>query len=995
MTVKGKWRLDELLGVGGMAAVYAATHRNGNRAALKILHPEFAREEAVRTRFVREGYVANRVDHPGRVAILDDDQTDEGAPFLVMELLRGRTLQQELKRVGKMPVVEALRMAADVLDTLVSFHEQKIVHRDLKPGNIFLPEEGPIKLLDFGVAQLRETGSEATRAGTAFGTPSFMAPEQAMGKTDTLDARADVFAMGATLYSALGGKRLWHGKSSNESYILAATQPAPSLARLAPELPVEAIALVDKALQWDRRNRFQSAAEMRDALHQLVAQLELSGEQGQPVAAAEPSAPARRAHPAARRPGAPAPAPASALPHQPPLPTTAPLGEPRSSLGPTTKSRSLAPGGPSRSPPAAREAAGTAGPLRQSLAPGERAVPTTLEWDGIKLEDVFKRLDRLLKAIRHYGLGHPEAASKVHGVHEAIISVLRADPNALCWEIQPYCFTREGEPLWEPEPPADVIPYNLHASGLKRVQLLPGLPEEELRKFCELISLDPSAEGGVTDIAGALWDAGLTKITLEITDDLTGFDATEEEGFWAETDDVEALVSDDLGACVEQAGQMGDAAYAKDLAMALQPLVMLARDEVAEALAMAIGVEGRSRGYGSSADALRLDPATSATLLGELRQPAERWRERFLDLAMDAMADAAWRGDEPLVWATFGAHARRLVRTGDIETLFALYEGLFERLGPFQQQPEFAVTLRGLTSEMFQGRVLDAVAKLAAGVDAGAASLDLGGKQSAELRERALQTLRTVAGLLDAQRCGEGLTLADQLPDGEPLELLLGWLGHQLLGNEAFFAEQIHRLSPRLAHRVLGMLHATGSEEALGAIRPLRTSANPSLRCEAMALLAESHEMLKDQLLDMIDGLDMTLRAAALSTMVRHQVRALGPGLIRVIESPGFRERPLDAQQEILRALHDLHPRRAESLLCAMVRQHGLMKDDALDRTRTLAAELLGEWGDTAEILAALDEALARRWWNSAELREAARKATERVTARLGAARAGGQQGAP
>src|SRR5262249_21719063 len=182
MWINGKWRLDALLGVGGMASAYAATHRNGSRKALKILHPEFARGDNIRERFIRESYVANKIDHRGRVAIDDEDVTEQGEPFLVMELLEGETAQQLWKRHGrKVPVADALSIAAEVLDTLQSFHEKGIIHRDLKPANIFITREGVVKLLDFGVARMRDAAVDMTKAGTALGTPSFMAPEQAMG----------------------------------------------------------------------------------------------------------------------------------------------------------------------------------------------------------------------------------------------------------------------------------------------------------------------------------------------------------------------------------------------------------------------------------------------------------------------------------------------------------------------------------------------------------------------------------------------------------------------------------------------------------------------------------------------------------------------------------------------------------------------------------------------------------------------------------------------
>ena len=328
--IRGKYRLDALLGIGGMATVFAATHRNGSHVALKLLHVEFARDDAIKERFLREGYVANKVDHPGRVAILDDDETALGESFLVMELLRGKTLQQVWKRSPdkKCPPLEAVRICEAVLDTLIPFHELTIIHRDLKPANIFVTKQGEVKLLDFGVAQLREAGGEAmTRAGTALGTPSYMAPEQAMGKGDQLDGRADVFAIGATLYAVLSGRRLYHGRSDNEAFILAATQPPPSLARSAPELPVDVIALVDRALKWDRRRRTPSAEAMRDECRKFIRSQGatviseiMTGVVAPAPAASAPAMEPRCSHPSPRL---PTPAPCPSIPSvawRPPLP---------------------------------------------------------------------------------------------------------------------------------------------------------------------------------------------------------------------------------------------------------------------------------------------------------------------------------------------------------------------------------------------------------------------------------------------------------------------------------------------------------------------------------------------------------------------------------------------------------------------------------------------------------------------------------------------------
>ena len=274
--LNAKWSLERLLGVGGMGAVFAAKHRNGTRAAVKVLHAEFARETEIRERFLREGKIANSVDHPARVPVTDDDVSDRGEPFLVMDLLEGETFNELRHRAGgKVPLEETLRIFETVLDLLAKCHTVGIVHRDIKPGNIFITREGSVKVLDFGVARMREAGSgvEATRMGTAIGTPSYIAPEQALGLVSQVDGRSDIFSVGACMYVAFTGKRLNHARSEAESFVMAATQAAPSNANLAPDLPVEVVACIDRALAFEREKRFQDAASMRSEVLGLLAAL--------------------------------------------------------------------------------------------------------------------------------------------------------------------------------------------------------------------------------------------------------------------------------------------------------------------------------------------------------------------------------------------------------------------------------------------------------------------------------------------------------------------------------------------------------------------------------------------------------------------------------------------------------------------------------------------------------------------------------------------------
>ncbi len=276
--LRGKYRLDSLLDVGGMSAVYAATHRNGARAAIKLLHRALSEHEDVRERFLREGYAANKVGHPGAVQITDDEVAEDGAVFLVMELLEGESLDARLRRLGPLAAFEVLAFAAPVLDVLASAHGQGIVHRDVKPGNVFLARDGRVKLLDFGLARVREGTFEQrrTRDGVVMGTIGYLAPEQARGLSTEIDARTDLWALGATMFTVLSGRHVHEGGTPMDRVITAASVPARSLATVVPHAPPQLVAIVDKALAFKKDERFPSADAMRHAVLAATHALEQS-----------------------------------------------------------------------------------------------------------------------------------------------------------------------------------------------------------------------------------------------------------------------------------------------------------------------------------------------------------------------------------------------------------------------------------------------------------------------------------------------------------------------------------------------------------------------------------------------------------------------------------------------------------------------------------------------------------------------------------------------
>jgi serine/threonine-protein kinase len=272
-TLHGKYQLDGLIGAGGMASVYRATHRNGLRVAVKVLHTHHALNSDLRARFLREGCAANRVEHRGAVRVLDDDTADDGSVYLVMELLDGESLdalwERSARRLSQEMVCD---VAGQVLDVLVAAHAKGVVHRDVKPENLFLTDDGVLKVLDFGIARLFDVNGSAgsTLAGCTIGTPAFMAPEQALGRRNAIDCRSDVWGTGATMYTLLSGRQVHEAETVEELLIRAGTQQARPLLSVAPEVSPRVANVVDRALAFEQHDRWADAASMQKALARAV-----------------------------------------------------------------------------------------------------------------------------------------------------------------------------------------------------------------------------------------------------------------------------------------------------------------------------------------------------------------------------------------------------------------------------------------------------------------------------------------------------------------------------------------------------------------------------------------------------------------------------------------------------------------------------------------------------------------------------------------------------
>jgi serine/threonine protein kinase len=268
-TLCGKYFIDEVLGVGGTAVVFRATHRNGNRVAVKLLHDHLCKSRDITRRFMREAYLANLLEHPGTVRVLDDDVDQNGVAFLVLELLEGETLEERRVRLGgRLAVDEVLGYMDRLLEVLELAHEKNIVHRDIKPSNLFLTKDGVLKVLDFGIARMLDDhgAATATKTGQMIGTPAFMPPEQALSKPKEIDKQTDLWAVGATMFTLLSGELVHVAESSSEHLVKAATMQARSVARVLPGVPANVETLVARAMRFEKKDRWASSTEMRREL---------------------------------------------------------------------------------------------------------------------------------------------------------------------------------------------------------------------------------------------------------------------------------------------------------------------------------------------------------------------------------------------------------------------------------------------------------------------------------------------------------------------------------------------------------------------------------------------------------------------------------------------------------------------------------------------------------------------------------------------------------
>jgi eukaryotic-like serine/threonine-protein kinase len=268
----GQYTLRRKLGEGGMGEVWLAEHGLLKRpCAVKFVRPELAENPAAAARFAREVQAVTGLTHVNTVRIYDYGRADDGSFYLVMEYLDGPTLEALVHEVGVLPPGRAVYLLRQVCGALAEAHAAGLVHRDMKPGNVIVATLGGqydvAKLLDFGLVQdlSADADSRLTRTGTVLGTPAYMSPEQTTGET-TMDARGDVYSLGAVAFFALSGRPPFQGKTLGQVLAAHRSEVPPSLTHLRPEVPTDLAAVVARCLAKEPGDRFQSASDLDRAL---------------------------------------------------------------------------------------------------------------------------------------------------------------------------------------------------------------------------------------------------------------------------------------------------------------------------------------------------------------------------------------------------------------------------------------------------------------------------------------------------------------------------------------------------------------------------------------------------------------------------------------------------------------------------------------------------------------------------------------------------------
>jgi eukaryotic-like serine/threonine-protein kinase len=942
--ISGKWRLDALIGVGGMAAVYMATHRNNNLAAVKMLHEEVSLNQEVRERFLREAYIANTVNHPGTVKVLDDDRDELGAPYIVMELLTGETVDGRAQRQGgRLSVEETLDILDRTLAVLEAAHSAAIVHRDLKPENLFLTDQGQLKVLDFGIARLREENqSRRTQTGLVMGTPAFMAPEQAMGRWNDVDHRTDLWAMSATAFTLLTGLPVHEAETAGEMLIAAATRPARSLARVYPQAPFPLVALIDRGLSYERDNRYPDAQTFRAELTKIR-----TGVVTDDVVVQSAN-----------------------TPQKPMIPATM--------LGTAGPQPLMAAAFDSTPDEEDEDRVGTFDPS------------TSSDEEIARMAKFFSLLERALTATKQYAIDHPEPKRRFDEAFRELTSALMACEVALAWDLTPYSFGARDQMIWEPEAPWNRIPYQLFADGVRTMGFAPGLDMPEFMRWVQIMTLDPATDfAPEDDLVTLLWDEGLDHVFFQAIDSFAEGNQDQRARYEAERAQVIAgahidhraelskVVADKPrapGAASGGAGKKGLPQEADVTSKGRELFRLLARSDASDAEAAARVANlniADAASEGDTASALQVDNTALTLLAARMEIDIAAVSERFIAVTADAFVVSAKMGRSAAVTAPLRRAIDSLGSAAPSKAVEMILE-LRDAINVDGKDLDTESLRQTMTTEILSAATLLAM-------------LQAGEALQGDAKTEYLKGVTRVLGCLQPQHFDSALTYLEKAKPGELRDLILGYLQRTGRGNEAKIGGLFPKVDVDLGLALVRLLSELETQPAKDAIGMASQSPHALVRIEALGHIeGASGARLRVEIKKLLEDNDPAVRLAALQAMESYNITIAGAFLVLRIQQADFSKLQLDERRQALQTLSTLRPKRCEEVCVELLSESSLFRVRGREETRELAAQFLGELASSDAALFLLEAtAKSSGLRNSKRVRDAAEAALTRLKTRM------------